>query len=306
MKKFADMFCGIGGFTQGAKDAGWKPVYAANHWELACQYHDVNHPEIKVACQDVRQLDWSTLPDFDVLLASPACQGHSPARGKERPHHDVQRMTAWAVIDGIEFHKPEFAVVENVTEFVTRWDLYPMWVACLNKLGYAVAPHFLDAADFGVPQHRERVLVAITKSKAPIELTFEKEPHVSADSVIDWNYHKWAKITPTSHVPATLARIASGRARFGDRFVAPFYGSGSGETGRSIHRPIGTVTTIDRWLVVDGDRCRVLQPFENLAFQGFPKGTVLPRVKREANHLIGNAVPPRMVTKFVQRLEACV
>jgi DNA (cytosine-5)-methyltransferase 1 len=86
--------------------------------------------------------------------------------------------------------------------------------------------------------------------------------------------------------------VASGRARYGERFVAPFYGSGSGATGRSVHRPIGTLTTVDRWAVIDGDRMRVLQPSENRSIMSFPEDTQLPYVKRDAMHLLGNAVCP--------------
>ena len=179
-----------------------------------------------------------------------------------------------------------------------------MWEAALNKLGYAVSPHVLDAADFGVPQNRERVFIMLTKSKAPIQLKLEKQEHVAVDTVIDWDYHKWAKITPTSHVPATLARIASGRARFGDRFIAPFYGTGSGETGRSIHRPVGTLTTKDRWLVVDGDRCRVLQPHESRAAMGFPEKTVMPAAKYLATFMLGNAVVPAVPKVILPTLVA--
>lgn len=43
-----------------------------------------------------------------------------------------------------------------------------------------------------------------------------------------------------------------------ERFVMPYNGSGSGLTGRSLARPLGTVTAADRWAVVDGDRMRML------------------------------------------------
>lgn len=45
---------------------------------------------------------------------------------------------------------------------------------------------------------------------------------------------------------STLLRVENGWKRFGERFVMPYYGSGSGLTGRSLNRPIGTITTLDR------------------------------------------------------------
>jgi DNA (cytosine-5)-methyltransferase 1 len=71
--KAVDLFAGWGGFTLGARDAGVDVVWAANHWELAVRTHSLNHPETTHVCQDLRQADWTALPDFDVMLASPAC-----------------------------------------------------------------------------------------------------------------------------------------------------------------------------------------------------------------------------------------
>ena len=289
--KIIDLFAGLGGFSTAATMAGMTPVWAANHWDLACQYHRINHPATQVVQQDLQQADWRQVPAFDGMLASPACQGHSKARGAEKPHHDALRSTAWAVVACMEYHRPAFGVVENVPEFL-EWQLYPCWADALQRLGYAVSPHVLDAADSGVPQHRERAFIVLTKSAAPLKLKLERRPHCPVNDVIEWGKHAWSPINRPGRAPATLARIASGRARHGDRFVAPFYGSGSGATGRSVHRPIGTLTTVDRWAVVDGDRMRVLQPSENRSIMSFPEDTQLPYVKRQAMHLLGNAVCP--------------
>ncbi len=72
----------------------------------------------------------------------------------------------------------------------------------------------------------------------------------------------------------------------------PYYGSGSGLTGRSLGRPIGTITTKARWGIVDGDRMRMTSIPENRAFMGFPVGYQLPAGIAEANFMLGNAVAP--------------
>ena len=119
-----DLFAGAGGFTAGAPQAGVRVLWAANHWEAAVQVHADNHPDTEHSCQDLQQADWSRVPAHDILLASPACQGHSRARGTDRPHHDATRSTAWAVVSCAEFHQPRVIVVENVPEFC-RWHQYP-------------------------------------------------------------------------------------------------------------------------------------------------------------------------------------
>jgi len=70
-----------------------------------------------------------------------------------------------------------------------------------------------------------------------------------------------------------LQRVANGRRSCGDRFIVPYYGSGSGTTGRSLDRPLGTITTLDRWAPVDGDRMRMLRADECRAAMDFPLTT---------------------------------
>ena len=292
MMRAIDLFAGAGGFSTGAAMAGCQVVWAANHWPLAVQYHAANHPDTEHACQDLQQADFTAVPRHDILLASPACQGHSPARGKERPHHDAQRATAWAVVTCAELHRPPVVVVENVPAFAERWVLYPAWCAAMHALGYAMAPMVLDAADHGVPQHRRRLFVVATRSRHPIELSLPQRQHRPAAEVISLNAGRWSCIERPGRSPRTLSRIADGRGRFGDQFLAPYYGSGSGETGRSLDRPIGTLTTRARWAVINGDRMRMVTAAEGRDLMGFPPDYRLPANEAQAWHLIGNAVSP--------------
>jgi len=296
-----DLFAGAGGFTEGATMAGVEIAYAANHWPLAVAFHRKNHPATRHDCQDVQQADWRDVPSHDVQLASPACQGHSKARGKERPHHDALRSTAWAVVSCAEYHHSEAIVVENVTDF-KDWPLYPAWCDAMNRLGYAIAPHIIDAADHGVPQHRERLFLVCTRSRNPIKLKLARRPHRPIVDAIEWESHKWSQVDKPGRSPATLRRIEAGRAEFGERFIAPYYSNGSGLTGRSIGRPIGTITTCDRWAVIDGNRMRMLQVSEAKAAMGFRSNYILPATKRAAMHMLGNAVCPPVAADVLDAL----
>lgn len=287
-----DLFAGGGGFSTGAVMAGCTVVWAANHNPMAVQWHAENHPGTEHACQDLQQADFTAVPQHDLLLASPSCQGHTPARGKERPHHDAQRATAWAVVTCVEVRRPPVVVVENVRAFADRWVLYPAWCSAMHALGYAIAPMVLDAADHGVPQHRCRLFIVATRSRHPISIDLPILPHRPAADVIDINAGNWTRIDKPGRSQRTLARIADGRRRFGEQFLAPYYGSGSGETGRSLHRPIGTLTTRARWAVISGDQMRMVTASEGRDLMGFPREYRLPANEAQAWHLIGNAVSP--------------
>lgn len=292
MTAAVDLFAGLGGFTAGATAAGARVVWAANHWPVAVEWHAINHPGTTHLCQDLHQADWTQVPEHDLLLASPACQGHTPARGKDRPHHDATRATAWAVVSCAEIHRPAAVVVENVPAFL-NWALYPAWSYAMESLGYRLAPHIIDCADLGVPQHRERVFIVGTRSSAPVMLSLPKRDHVPVRSLIDFAAGKWSQVGRPGRSLKTLSRVTRARADgFGDRFVMPYYGAGSGLTGRCLDRPLGTVTTRDRWAVVDGDRMRMLSVPEYRAAMGFSDDYRLPENRAKAIHLLGNAVPP--------------
>jgi len=273
-----DLFAGAGGFSTGAAMAGLTPVWAANHWPAAVEIHARNHPAAAHVCQDLHQADWSRVPAHDVLLASPCCQGHSRARGKANgnPQHDASRSTAWS--------------------------LFPAWRMAIEALGYTLAPHVVDAADHGVPQHRRRLFVVATRSRHPIELQLPRRPHRAAAEAICLTSGKWSPIERPGRSSRTLARIAAGRRAHGDRFLAPYYGSGSGETGRSLQRPIGTLTTRARWALVDGDRMRMVTAAEGRALMGFPEGYQLPANEATAWHLIGNAVAPVQAADIINAI----
>lgn len=294
-----DLFAGLGGFTEGAEQAGCRVAWSANHWQAAVDMHAANHPDTEHACQDLHQADWTRVPEHNILLASPACQGHSRARGRERPHHDATRSTAWAVVSALECHKPPFGVVENVVDF-TRWTLFPAWCQALNALGYSIAPHLVDAADHGVPQQRVRVFFVLARSKHPLELRLPKREHVPASSIIDFGAGRWSPIHRPARSEATLRRIAAGRAAHGERFVTAYYGNERG--GRCLSRPIGTITTRDRWAVIDGARMRMLSVAEARAAMGFRADYRLPEIKRLAMHMLGNAVCPPVAADIIAAL----
>jgi len=220
-----DLFAGVGGSSEGARMAGVNVKWAANHWPLAVHYHRLNNPQAEHLCQDVHQADWSAVPAHDIQLASPACTGHSPARGKDLPHHDTMRSTAWAVVSCAEYHRSAAVVVENVPAF-KQWALYPAWEDAMRRLGYAVAPHIVDSADHGVPQHRERLFLVCTRSRAPLQLRLPKREHKAVADLIQWDAGTWSRIDKPGRSSKTLQRVAAGRAAFGDRHVAPYYGSG--------------------------------------------------------------------------------
>lgn len=301
--KAIDLFAGAGGFSTGATMAGVQVIWAANHWPAAVQVHSNNHPGTAHACQDLQQADWTQVPAHDLLLASPACQGHSPARGKDRPHHDTQRATAWSVVSALECHKPQGAVIENVKDFA-KWTLFPAWCAAMNALGYALSFNLVDSADHGVPQQRVRLFIVATRSKHPIELALPKREHTGIGSVIEWDAGKWSPIEKTGRSAATLERIRNGRARHGPGSSRPTTATAQGSPAAASAAPLGPSPTIDRWGVINGDRMRMLSATEAKRAMGFPSTYLLPERHKDAMHMLGNAVVPVVAADVINALRA--
>lgn len=300
-----DLFAGAGGFSTGAEMAGCNVIWAANHWQSAVDVHAINHPNAQHACQDLHQANWADVPAHDLLLASPCCQGHSKARGKlaGNPQHDASRSTAWTVVSATEYHRPVAAVVENVPEFL-KWSLYPAWQSAMEALGYCLSLHIVDAADHGVPQHRERLFIVMVRAKHPLLLRLPQRDHVPASSFIDFESGNWQPIMKPGRAPNTIARISEGRRVHGERFISSYYGNERG--GRSIHRPAGTITTRDRHAIIDGDRMRMFSAQECRAAMGFPSDYKLPAQHRLAVHMLGNAVAPPAACGVITALKEAV
>ena len=301
MLKVVDLFAGAGGFSTGATQAGCDVVWAANHWKDAVHVHECNHPATHHSCQDLQQADFTTLPEYDVLLASPSCQGHSKARGVDKPHHDSARSTAWAVVACVEATEPKAFIVENVTEFIT-WTLYPQWKSCMEALGYKLAINVLNAADFGVAQSRIRVFITGSKTKPLLVQTNPFKTHTPFKNLIEAGQYAWSLVS--EKVASTKRKWANGIKDFGQDFLIAYYGSERG--GRSINKPIGTVTTKEKFALINGDRMRMLSLSEYKNAMGFPKEYLLPKSKSLALHMLGNAVCPPVAKEILTQMQESI
>lgn len=298
-----DLFAGSGGSSLGAKQAGVKVLWAANHWSTAVLTHAMNHPDVKHVCQDLRQANWREVPDHHVALMSPCCQGHTRARGRDRVHHDSSRATAWACVDAVEVKQPPFLVVENVPEF-RNWRHFGRWWDCLAE-DYHLTANILDAADFAVPQNRVRLfIVGVHKRVAPVPLPIAARRlphHTAASTILDWDAPGWDLVERSNRAANTVARVRQGRQQFGKSpFLVAYYGSSRG--GRSLDRPLGTVTTRDRYALVDGKWMRMLTPNEYRRAMAFPEGYVLPKAKKHAIKMLGNAVVPPVMAHVLRQI----
>lgn len=300
-----DLFSGWGGLTLGAEDAGVEVVWAANHWPLAVTTHRMNHPRTLHSCQDLQQADWTTLPEYELLLAAPACQGHSTAsQPRRRPHHDALRATAMAVIDCADITEPRAILVENVPAF-TQWRLYGWWREGLERLGYQLDVRQLTASRFGVPQRRKRLFIIATRPGVPVAPLVPNTSEPAIGPCLDVVPDDGWKLVSNAP-PGVQERIRRSRARHGRSFLTQHTRD---HYGVPLHEPIRTITTAPcHWNLVDGDRYRALSGRELARGQGFPERYVWPETAtvEEVTQGIGNAVCPPLAKKLVGAIAEAV
>ncbi len=151
-----DLFCGAGGLGIGLEAAGFKVVKAVDKWEPAIRTYNTNFDHRA----EVAALDWnSELPDADIYAGGPPCQGFSSA-GRRAPG-DARNTLVAVFAHLLTLHRPPAFIFENVEGFLTgdkgRWvvDL----LTPLVRAGYCMSVRKVNAANYGVPQHRKRVIV---------------------------------------------------------------------------------------------------------------------------------------------------
>lgn len=187
-----DLFCGAGGSTEGMVDAGVEVVTAVNHWDLAIETHNTNHPTTDHDCVDVRSVHPSRYPRTDIFWASPECTNHSLAKGRRRvginqldlfgeqsvdPAEERSRATMREVIEFAEYHRNPIVIVENVVD-VRKWAYYDAWPRDMVNLGYEYRTLYLNAQFFGVPQSRDRWYTVFWQKGNPSpDLDFRPRAH---------------------------------------------------------------------------------------------------------------------------------
>lgn len=155
--KVISLFAGAGGMDLGFIQAGFEIVWANDLDKDCCETYKRNLKS-PIVCSDISNIQISDIPQADVIIGGPPCQGFSVA-GKMDPNDPRSRLV-WFFTKVIEVKRPRYFVMENVKALGTlaRWSLTRATILSeFHRIGYSVRYCVLNAADYGVPQFRERV-----------------------------------------------------------------------------------------------------------------------------------------------------
>ncbi|MDE6111540.1 MAG: DNA (cytosine-5-)-methyltransferase, partial [Eubacterium sp.] len=160
-----DLFAGVGGLSYGFSQMKEYSILAANEIEKDISIaYSLNHPNVNMINCDINDLTEEVLlsvlknESIDVIIGGPPCQSFSTL-GKRQMDERANLFKQYKRV--LKILQPTAFVFENVVGILSmdKGRLFKQIQNEFNELGYTLKYQILDAANFGVPQHRERVIL---------------------------------------------------------------------------------------------------------------------------------------------------
>lgn len=276
--KVVDLICGGGLGAIGIVRAGYNIVYAIdNNKDAVATYNQNigNHCHLT----DIRTLNISELPDFDILMGSPVCKSFSFAGNNKGFEDEKYGDLSYYYLQVLKEKKPKAFVFENVKGMVSKKHkaYFDELIKAFEELGYDINYKIVNAHHWGVPQLRERLL--IVGIRKDFDKTFEfpddvqkrlairdvlsdlPEPKMVMNSSKDIQYINQNTVSNPNHIGFGLRKdeqsyideIPSGgnwkdlSEEDAKQFLGKAYYSGGGKTGFlrkvNINKPAYTITS---------------------------------------------------------------
>lgn len=175
MYNIIDLFAGVGGLSYGFSTLEDFNIVAANEIEKDISIaYSLNHESVKMMNIDIKDLTEEYLKrvigdtKIDLVVGGPPCQSYSTL-GKRRMDYRANLFLQYKRV--LTFIQPRALVFENVTGILSmdKGRLFQNILKEFEELGYVLKYRVLNAVDFGVPQHRERVILVGFKDDNPFE-----------------------------------------------------------------------------------------------------------------------------------------
>lgn len=186
--RIVSLFSGAGGLDLGFRQAGHRIVWANDLYEDAVATYRRNIGN-HVVCADITKVKSEDIPDCDMVIGGFPCQGFSVANTK-RNTRDSRNVLYRELLRVIRDKRPVFFLAENV-KGILHFDggrAFRRILADFESVGYRVAYRLFNAADFGVPQRRERVIIVGTRQDVDYDFSYPRPTHArgGADGLLPW------------------------------------------------------------------------------------------------------------------------
>lgn len=312
--KVASLFCGCGGMDLGIiggfsflntmyPRSAFDIVYAIDNDEYCTKIYNANFDH-KCMIKDVREVEPSQIPDFDVLVGGFPCQSFSiSAQNPPRlGYKDERGMLFFEMVKILKEKKPRAFIAENVKGLLSanHKKAFPMNLREFSDAGYHVQYYLVNASKFGVPQKRERVIIIGFRDEQDqknfLFSHFIPQNTVLGD-VIDENENENEELFFSERAVAGMLAV---REKMNKGRV------------QNLNEPCNTISahlakvslnSTDPVLMV-GERYRRFSTREAARIQSFPDTFTLDVVSSIRQYkAIGNAVPPVMMWHIANSLQ---
>lgn len=305
--KFIDLFAGVGGFRLAMQNLGGKCVFTSEWDKEAQRTYKANFGEVPFG-DITKETTKKFIPDdFDILCAGFPCQAFSIA-GKRGGFEDTRGTLFFDVAEIIKRKKPKAIFLENVKGLRNHnggKTLETILNVLRNDLGYRVPePQIINAKDFGVPQHRERIyIVGFRKDQDVNDFEYPKasEKKVSFADIKEKKVPSTKYFLSTQYVQTLInhkARHESKGNGFGfaiipdDGVANALVVGGMGRERNLVydHRITDFTPTTHIKGTVNREGIRRMTPGEWARLQGFPDKYIIPVADASAYRQFGNSV----------------
>jgi len=169
-----ELFSGAGGMGLGAKNAGINVALAIEKNIYAAQTYLYNHSATTVVVEDItdiQEFSFERKSEPVILFGGPPCQGYSNSNRQTRSLVNPKNWLFKELMKSVKMVNPDWVVIENVPGLKNMDKGFFLEEICsdLNKMGYTPNCKILNAADFGVPQKRERLFVVASRDGIAFE-----------------------------------------------------------------------------------------------------------------------------------------
>jgi len=338
MKTAVDLFCGSGAVSLGLKTAGFRVLGAVDIDPTACETYRANHPEVDLFEGDIKK---PSIPGrflrllngpLDLLAVCAPCQPFSNRNGK-RSSEDLRRNLVMESIPFVRTLQPKLVFFENVPG-LGRQPIFNRLADELTQMGYHLSePTKLDAAELGVPQRRQRMVLvgaqneALLQQAMDIVYTSKKTVRDAIGDLPTPSVKGELPATDSLHFSRTHTAITLERLTFipkdgGSRDSLPERLQLTCHKGRNKNSfpdsygrmkwddvaPTLTTGCTDltkgRYTHPEQDRAITLR--EAARLQSFPDRYVFRGNSSQIATQIGNAVPPRMMAEIARTLHSAL
>jgi DNA (cytosine-5)-methyltransferase 1 len=324
-----DLFSGCGGLTLGLKRAGFRVIGAVELDPLAVETYKANHKRIKIWLQDIGTLPVARVMrelklrrgQLDLLAGCPPCEGFSALRTLNgyRCVRDHRNDLIFDFLRFVRVLQPRAVMMENVPGLASN-SRFSFFRKALCQLGYSHEYRVLNAADYGVPQRRRRLILLASRIGA-VSFAPPARTHVSVRAAIGSLPHP----RKSSDILHNIKEVRSQRIR---NLIRQIPKNGGSRTDLGPKLQLACHRSCDGFKDVYGrlawndvaptitagcfnpSKGRFLHPVQNRALtlreaamlQTFPRRYFfsLARGKSSAASLIGNALPPEFIRRHAR------